>query len=296
MMSLLLIVTTGCPNQQISDQHPDKNLPLITLGANVTKLAGGFKFTEGPAPDTRGNIYFTDIPNNRIHKWSLDDQLSTYRENSGAANGLFFDQKGNLYVCEGGNRRLVAIDPQGNLTILADKFDNKKLNSPNDLWPDVKGGIYFSDPRYGSRDTLEQDGEHVYYLSPDRKKLIRVINDMVRPNGLIGTPDGKMLYVTDHGGQKTFSYTINSDGTLSSKQLFAPEGSDGMTLDEHGNVYLTTDVVLIYNPAGQKIETIQIPERPANICFGGKQNQTLFITARSSLYYLEMRVKGTKKY
>ncbi|MHC4888490.1 MAG: SMP-30/gluconolactonase/LRE family protein [Planctomycetota bacterium] len=255
-------------------------------------VVGGFKFTEGPAADSKGNIFFTDIPNNRIDKWSLDGKLSTFRENSGGSNGLYFDKKSNLLACEGGGRRLVSIDPRGNVAVLADKYDNKRFNSLNDLWIDPKGGIYFTDPRYGRRDNLEQDGEHVYYLMPDRKKIIRVIDDMVRPNGIIGTLNGKTLYVTDHGGKKTFVCTINKDGTLSNKRLFAPQGSDGMTIDNRGNVYLTTGAVVVYNTKGEKIETIEVPEGPANVCFGGKDKRTLFITARTSLYSVRMRVKG----
>jgi sugar lactone lactonase YvrE/L-ascorbate metabolism protein UlaG (beta-lactamase superfamily) len=272
-----------------------ERISVVAPGAKVKKLAGGFSFTEGPAADAKGNIFFSDIPNNRIHKWSLDAKLSTFRENSGGANGLYFDKDGNLLACEGGGRRLVSIDPQAKVTVLAEKYENKRFNSLNDLWIDPKGGIYFTDPRYGRRDDLEQDGEHVYYLSPDRKKLIRVIDDMVRPNGIIGTPDGKLLYVTDHGGKKTFVYTINKDATLSNKRLFAPEGSDGMTIDNEGNVYLTTDVVAVYNKNGQKIETIEVPERPANVSFGGKDKRTLFITARTSLYSVKMRVKGAEQ-
>jgi len=265
---------------------------VVADGAKVEKLAGGFKFTEGPAADAKGNIFFTDIPNNRIHKWSLDGKLSTFRENSGGANGLYFDKKGNMLVCEGGGRRLVSINPKGEVTELAAKYQNKKFNSLNDLWIDPKGGVYFTDPRYGRRDNLDQDGEHVYYLSPDRKSIVRVIDDMVRPNGIIGTRKGKRLYVTDHGGKKTFVYTINKDGMLSNKKLFAPEGSDGMTIDNEGNIYLTTNVVAVYNKKGKKIETIKIPEGPANVTFGGKDKKMLFITARTSLYSVRMRVKG----
>jgi gluconolactonase len=271
------------------------NASVVAPGAKVEKLAGGFRFTEGPAADAKGNIFFSDIPNNRIHKWSLNGTLSTFRENSGGSNGLYFDKKGNLLACEGGGRRLVSINPQGKVTVLAEKYQNKRFNSLNDLWLDPKGGIYFTDPRYGSRDNMEQDGEHVYYLPPDRKKLIRVIDDMVRPNGVIGTPDGKMLYVADHGGKKTFVYKINNDGTLSNKKLFAPEGSDGMTIDNEGNVYLTTRVVAVYDKNGQRIESIKIPEGPANVCFGGPDNHTLFITARTSLYSVRMRVKATEQ-
>jgi len=170
---------------------------------------------------------------------------------------------------------------------------------------DPKGGIYFTDPRYGNRDGMEQDGEHAYYLSPDRKKLVRVIDDMVRPNGVIGTPDGKTLYVTDNGGGKTFAYKIEQDGTLSGKKLIAPIGSDGMTIDNEGNIYLTRRVVAVYNKNGEKIEEIKVPEGPSNVTFGGKgpsnvtfggkNGHTLFITARTSLYSVKMRVKGAKR-
>lgn len=265
---------------------------VVADGAKVEKLASGFAFTEGPAADAQGNVYFSDIPNNRIHKWSLDGNLLTFRENSGGANGLYFDIKGNLLACEGGGRRLVSIDPRGNVTVLAERYQGKRFNSLNDLWIDSKGGVYFTDPRYGNRDGMEQDGEHVYYLSPDHKKLIRVIDDMVRPNGLIGTPNGKTLYVTDPGDRKTFAYTINENGTLSNKKLFAPEGSDGMTIDNEGNVYLTAGVVAVYNKDGRRIEEIEIPERPANVTFGGKDGKTLFVTARTSLYAVRMRVQG----
>jgi gluconolactonase len=273
-------------------QKSEEKLSALATGAKVEKLTGGFSFTEGPAADTAGNVYFTDIPNNRIHIWSLSGKLSTFKENSGGANGLFFDTKGNLLACAGGSRQLVSLDPQGNLTVLADKYNDKKFNSPNDLWLDSKGGIYFTDPRYGNREGLEQDGEHVYYLSPDEKKVIRVIDDMVRPNGIIGTGDGKKLYVADHGGQKTFVYTIKSDGALTDKKLFCEYGSDGMTIDNEGNIYLTTGAVLVFDAHGKKIETIEVPEGPANVCFGGPDKQTLFITARTSLYSVNMRVKG----
>lgn len=282
-MALLAVAVADCGTEKLS---------VVEAGAKVEKLTGGFKFTEGPAVDAEGNIFFTDIPNNRIHKWSLAGKLSTSREDSGGANGLFFDKAGNLLACEGGRRQLVSIDPQGKVAVLAKSYANKKLNSPNDLWIDSKGGIYFTDPRYGKRDNLEQDGEHVYYLLPDRKKLIRVIDDLVRPNGVLGTPDGKKLYVADAGDGKTYVYTINADGTLSDKKFFAPVGSDGMTMDNEDNVYMTRGMVRVYNSAGEKIETIEVPEAPANVCFGGKDKKTLFITARTSLYSIRMRVKG----
>ncbi|UCF38280.1 MAG: SMP-30/gluconolactonase/LRE family protein [Acidobacteriota bacterium] len=267
---------------------------LVQPGSKVEKLAGGFEFTEGPAVCPEGNVFFTDIPNNRIHKWSISGELSIFKEDSGAANGLYFDGSCNLLACEGGRRQLVSISPAGEVTVLVDSYEGKRLNSHNDLWPDPKGGIYFTDPRYGNRDNLEQDGEHVYYLKPGRQELVRVIDDMVRPNGIIGTPDGSLLYVTDHGDGKTYVYSVEPGGTLTDKKLIAPEGSDGMTLDEQGNLYLTNDAVVVYSPQGQRLGSIEVPERPANVSFGGKTRDILFITARTSLYSVQMNVKGAK--
>ncbi len=265
---------------------------LVAEGVKVEKLADGFKFTEGPACDAAGNVYFSDIPNSRIHKWSINGKLTTFRENSGRANGLYFDKHGNLLACEGGNRRVTRISPKGKVTVLADRFGGKKLNSPNDLWIDPHGGVYFTDPRYGSEDGLEQDGFHVYYLAPKSDKLVRVINDLVKPNGIIATANGKLLYVADPGANKTYVYQVKSAGVLTNRKLAAPEGSDGMTLDEKGNLYLTRGGVVVYSPAGKKIATIETPERPANVTFGGKDRKTLFITARTGFYSLRMNVRG----
>jgi gluconolactonase len=266
---------------------------VVATGATVQHLAGGFRFTEGPAPDKEGNVYFTDIPNNRIHIWSVNGERLTFLENSRGANGLAFDKEGNLIACAGATGQILSIGPAGEITVLAEDYQGRPFNSPNDLWIDPQGGIYFSDPRYGQRSSLPQEGEHVYYLPPNSRRAIRVIGDMIRPNGLIGTSDGK-LYVADHGADQTFVYNINSDGTLHGKKLFASQGSDGITLDSRGNVYLTADSVTVYTPGGQLIQTIAVPEKPSNVCFGGKDNKTLFITARTSLYAIDMQVAGLK--
>ena len=270
---------------------------IIAPGAKVIKLAGGFKFTEGPAADAEGNVFFTDQPNNRIHKWSVDGKLSVFHESPGRANGLYFDKNGNLLACADLNNELWSIDMKGNVTVLVKDYKGKKFNGPNDLWEVPKGGIYFTDPfykrSYWDRGPMEQDGQHVYYLCPDRKKLIRVTNDLVQPNGIIGAPDGKLLYVADIGARKTYVYNINADGTLSNKKLFCSMGSDGMTIDNEGNIYLTGRGVTVFNSAGEKIEHIPIDAGwTANVCFGGKDKHTLFITAQTSLYSLRMRVKG----
>ena len=256
------------------------------VGGEVKRLATDMKFTEGPVADGKGSVLFTDIPQNRIMKWD-GKELTTFRENSGGANGLKFDKAGHLYVCEGGGRRIVKIAPDGAVTVLADAYEGKKLNSPNDLCFDAKGGIYFTDPRYGKRDDMELDKEAVYYIPPGGGKLLRVADDLTRPNGIHA--DGDRLYIADAGGKKTFVYGMNPDGTLKDKKLFAESGSDGLKVDEKGNVYLTSGGVRIFDREGKPLGTIQVPEGPSNLAFDGK---TLYITARSSLYMVPMKVAG----
>lgn len=265
---------------------------LVADDAKVERLADGFKFTEGPACDAQGNVYFSDIPNDSIHKWSTDGQLSTFSETSGGSNGLYFDGAGHLIGCQGKARQLGIFDSEGMAKPLADRYEGKRFNSPNDLWIDPRGGIYFTDPRYGAMDGLELDGFHVYYLDPKRTRVIRVTDDLVKPNGLIGTADGKKLYIADAGAGKTYVYTPKRDGTLSDKRLFVEQGSDGMTLDAQGNLYLTSRAVKVYDPQGKHLEDIAVGESPANVCFGGKDRRTLFITARTGFYAVPMRVRG----
>lgn len=264
---------------------------IIAPGASPEKVADGFTFTEGVASDAGGNIYFSDIPASRIHFYDNAGHGKIFLENSNRANGLNVDSYGNIIACEGADGgRLVQVSPGGSVTVVADGYDGKSFNSPNDLWESPKGGYYMTDPRYGSRDNLPQDGEHVYYIGGERKKVVRVVDDMVRPNGVTGTEDGSILYVADQGAGKTYRYSILEDGTLAGKQLFADEGSDGMTVDSRGNVYLTNSAVKVYNPAGRLIETIEVPENPTNVCFGGRNGKTLYITAQTSVYKLEMSV------
>ncbi len=265
---------------------------LVEPDATVMRLAGNFGFTEGPAADADGNVYFTDIPSERILKWSRREGITVFQEFSGGANGLRVDRDGRLVVCEMGNRQITMIDMQGNVTVLADRFEGNRFNSPNDLWIDRRGGIYFSDPRYGATDDQEIRGYHVYYITPDRTMVRRVIDDLTRPNGIIGTRDGRRVYVADHAAGRTWVYTPQRDGSLANKRLFASQGADGMTMDERGNVYLTGQDISIYDPDGNQIGSIAIPEAPANLTFGGPERKTLFITARTSLYAVRMTVTG----
>lgn len=271
---------------------------ILAPGAKVERLADGFKFTEGPAVDAEGNVLFTDQPNDRILKWSTDGQLSTFMQPCGRSNGLYFDRQGNLWACADEKNELWCIDPAGKVAVIVKDYQGKLLNGPNDLWIRPDGGLYFTDPfykrSYWNRGPQEQDGQCVYYLSPDRQKLMRVADDLETPNGVVGTPDGKTLYVADIKAKKTYAYDIQSDGRLAGKRLFCAMGSDGMTLDQQGNVYLTGKGVFVFDRSGKQIEHIAIDSEPwtANVCFGGKDHQTLFITACKGLYAVRMQVKG----
>ena len=183
---------------------------IIAPGATLQKLAGDFAFTEGPACDLDGNVFFTDQPNDRIMKWSLDGKLSTFMQPCGRANGLCFDREGYLWACADEKNELWRIDPAGKPTVVVKDYQGKLLNGPNDFWLRPGGGVYFTDPYYKrpywKRGPKEMD-EFVYYLAPDSKTLTRVIDDLKQPNGIIGTPDGKLLYVADIGAGKTYRYT-----------------------------------------------------------------------------------------
>jgi gluconolactonase len=270
---------------------------IVAPGAKVEKLADGFAFTEGATCDARGNVFFTDQPNDRILKWSVDGRLSTFMQPAGRSNGTIFDPKGNLFACADAKNELWRID-QGTkkVAVLVKNYRGKLLNGPNDVWLRPDGGLYFTDPFYNrdywKRGPKEQDVEGVYYLTPDRTKLVRVIDDLKQPNGITGTPDGKILYVADIAAGKTYAYDIQPDGSLAGKRLFCESGSDGMTIDVEGNLYLTRDGVLVFDRTGRKITTIEVPERPANVCFGGKDRKMLFITARKGLYAVRTRTKG----
>ena len=270
---------------------------ILDTGAKVEKLAGGFTFTEGPASDAAGNVFFTDQPMDRILKWSVDGQLSTFMQPCGRSNGLCFDNKGNLWACADENNQLWRISPAAKADVIVKDYGGKLLNGPNDVWIRPDGGIYFTDPlykrEYWKRGPMEQDGQHVYYLAPDHRRLVRVADDLNQPNGIIGTPDGKTLYVADIRDGKTYAYDIEADGTLSHKKLFCEMGSDGMTIDSVGNVYLTGKGVTVFDKTGKQIEQIAVEEPwTGNVCFGGKDKRTLFITASKGLYAIRTKTHG----
>jgi gluconolactonase len=297
-LTLVLFLTAGCGPVRSSPQEAaaaGEPSPSTTAFPTVdfmqefvpVPVAGSYQFTEGPAADSNGRVYFSDIDAGRIYRWSPEDGVAVFLDGLSFPNGLAFDGNGDLVACEGGQGRLIATDPDGRRAVLADSYQGVRFNEPNDLWIDPRGGIYFTDPAF--RSLVVQDGEDVYYLSPDRERITRVIGDMVKPNGLVGTPDGKTLYVADYGAGRTYSFEINPDGSLSGKRLFVSRGSDGMTMDAMGDLYLTVpNRVEIYRPDGTQLAAIPLPQTPTNVEFTGPDDRTLFITAQSAVYTVRM--------
>ncbi len=296
----LLITATSSSSWlvQLARAEDSEDAAQVTApGAVVELLSDDFKFTEGPACDAQGNVFFTDQPNDRIMKWSTDGRLSTFMHPCGRSNGLYFDRAGNLWACADERNELWCIAPNGTIKVVVKDYEGKLINAPNDLWIRPDGGLYFTDPfyerDYWSRGPMQQSCQGVYFVAPERQKVVRVIDDLQQPNGIIGSPDGKRLYVADIKGRKTYAYDIQPDGSLTGKRLFCDMGSDGMTIDHLGNVYLTGNGVTVFNPQGKKIQHIPVSASwTANVCFGGENQATLFITASEHLYAIKMRVHG----
>jgi gluconolactonase len=279
--------------------------------AKLEKLWGDGEFTEGPCLGPDGCIYFSDI-GNRIMKFDpVTKKTSVFRDPSGRSNGLKFDKQGRLVACEGantgGNRRISITDKDGNVKSLADKYNGKRFNSPNDLTLDSKGRVYFTDPRYVGDEKLELDTQSVYRIDADGK-VTKIIIDVKKPNGIVLSPDEKTLYLAESNSDPKearllLAYPLKEDGTVGlSKKLYdfgADRGIDGMTVTTDGQIVATagkdkTAGVSIFTPEGKKIGFLPTPEDPSNCCFGGKDLNTLYITAGKSLYRVETLMTGVK--
>jgi len=270
---------------------------LYDTTAKPQLISKQFTFTEGASVDKKGNVFFTDQPNNKIWEYDTNGQLSLFMDSAGRSNGMYFDHKGNLITCADENDQLWSISPKKKTKVLVTDLNGKLMNGPNDIWVDNKGGIYMTDPYYQrdywKRKQSDLDGEKIYYLSKDSHHPVIVDATLKKPNGIVGTANGKYLYVADIGANKTYKYVIDKNGSLTNRKLVINQGSDGMTLDEKGNIYLTGNGVTIYNPLGEKIGHIDINEPwTSNLCFGGKDKNVLFITASTAVYTLKMNVKG----
>jgi gluconolactonase len=289
-LGFLLFITSFTASAQ--------NAPYDTL-VKPQLISKQFSFTEGASVDKKANVFFTDQPNNKIWEYSTDGKLSVFLDNAGRSNGMYFDAKGNLVTCADEHDQLWSISPDKKVKVLLKDYQGHLMNGPNDIWIDDKGGIYLTDPYYQrpywTRTKPDLDGQKVYYLPKGKQQPFVVDADLKQPNGIVGTPDFKYLYVADIGDNKTYKYTINKGGTLSDRKLFVEQGSDGMTLDEKGNVYLCGKGVTIYSPEGKKIGHIAINEPwTANLCFGGVNKDVLFITASTAIYTVKMNVKGVE--
>ena len=284
---------------------------LVAPGAKVEKLAGDMKFTEGPAwfPE-KELLVFSDIPNSKLMQWTAKDGLSVFRK-SDHANGNILDLEGRLISCQHSGRNIVRTGADGKIEVLVSKFEGKKFNSPNDVAVRSDGTLWFTDPPWGLWSTgkdPEIPGHWVYRLDPKSGDIEAIVTDLAMPNGIVFSPDEKRIYIADTGGhprhpnpeyRKTPSsircYEVTDEGKLGKKLFTIPEGSDGMAVDVKGNIYTThAGRVNVFSAGGKKLEEIAVPEGPANVCFGGDDMKTLFITARTSLYSVRMTIAGAK--
>lgn len=277
---------------------------------DIHKVAGDCRFTEGPAADAEGNLFFSDSPNDRIMVLRPNGKVEIWKTPCGRANGMNFDQEGRLVTCcaqgEGGAREVQRYERDGSVTVLASHYNGNRLNSPNDLCFDPMGRIYFTDPRYGDQTDLEQDTMAVYRVEEDGQ-VVRVIEDVETPNGILMTPDGKTIYLVDNNPDKdgartllAYGYDGDEDSWLRKAEFydFAPgRGGDGMVLDVEGNIYLTAGTgdlggVYVFSSEGKQLSFLKTPETPTNCTFGGPDLTTLYITASTSVYAVDCHLPG----
>lgn len=282
---------------------------LVAPGEKVKKLADGMKFIEGPAWfPAKKTLVFSDIPNSKLMQWREGDGLSVFRP-SEESNGNILDLQGRLISCQHAGRNVIRTEADGKITVLAEKYDGKRFNSPNDVAVRSDGTLWFTDPSWGLKDRAREiPGNWVFKLDPATGSVEALIKDLAMPNGIIFSPDESRLYVADTGGFGELTvaeyrklpagihcYELSKEGKLGKKLFQIEQGSDGMRADVKGNLYTTTGgKVHIYSPDGKKLEQIDVPEGPANVCFGGDDLKTLFITATTSLYSIRMKNAGAK--
>lgn len=274
---------------------------VIAPGAKPAKLTGGMKFTEGPVWSNRdgGFLVFSDIPSNELKRWDESNGLATFRAPSHNTNGNTRDREGRLISCEHSARRVTRTETDGSITVLADQFDGKKFNSPNDPVVKSDGSIWFTDPTYGTPkgEAKEIDGRFVYRIDPETQQVSKVADGFDQPNGLCFSPDESKLYIADSGKPHHIRvFDVKADHTLAGGDVFCTidnGGPDGIRCDERGNIWSSAgDGVHVFSPEGKLIARIAVAETPANLCFGGADGKTLFITARTSLYAIPTNVRG----
>ena len=264
-------------------------------------VAEGLGFAEGPASDHKGNLYFTDFPNNRVHRLSPSGELTIVVENSGQANGLMINRSGELFACQM-DGRLVAysMDKPAKVRIVAAKYNGRAFNAPNDLVIDAAGGVYFTDPPL-EKTPLRQDRIAVYYVTVDGH-VSRLIDDLEFPNGVMLSPDEKTLYVVNSKSPQVMAYPVEGIGQIGEARVFCVlkqksnanmTGGDGLTVDAKGNLYIASPLgIQVFDSTGTSLGAIAAPKQPYNVTFGGPSGRTLFIAAESSIYAAKMAVPG----
>jgi gluconolactonase len=271
----------------------------LFVSLEATTLGTGYQFTEGPVWHPDGYLLFSDIPAAIIYRYEPGAPPAPWRRDSGNANGLTFDRQGRLLACEHGNRRVSRTAADGTVTALAERYEGRRLNSPNDVVVRSDGTVFFTDPPYGIKpEEQEQPCNGVYSVSPAGELRLQVA-DFGRPNGLALSPDERTLYVDDSPRRLIRAFDVAPDGALSNGRLFADMSSeadgspDGMKFDVHGRIYCTgPGGIWLYEPDGALIGLVRLPQQPANLTFGGPDLRTLYITARTGLYSLPVQSPG----
>lgn len=299
-MSLLRITSPAMLLALVVSTASAEDIPGVGPVGKVQRLNTDFAFTEGPAADAEGNLYFTDIPNNRIHKRDVKGTLTVFAEPSGHCNGLMVVD-GRLLACEMDGQLKEYDLNSGEQKSLASEYHGARFNAPNDLVIDHSGGIYFTDPRFRAPEPWPQGKEAVYYRAANGN-VTRLIDDRTAPNGVILSPDEKTLYVIPSMEKQMRAYDVKSPGIIGEGRVFCelqqPEGKDnsggdGLTIDTRGNLYITSGLgIQVFSPDGKHLGTIAFPEQPANVTFGGRNRTTLYVTARTSLYAVETSATG----
>lgn len=264
----------------------------------VEKVSANHTFTEGPVWSREGFLLFSDVPQNKIHRIDAKG-VTVFRENSNGANGNTYDPQGRLLTCESRTRRVIRQEKNGRVTVLAETYEGKKLNAPNDIVVRKDGHIFFTDPAFGGQaDSRELDFYGVYHISP-KGELDLIAKPAGRPNGIALSPNGRILYVANSDDRNVRAYDLDGKGAATNERVVVEkvEGvPDGMKVDEKGNLYVTARAVFVYSPKGASLHTIEIPETPANVSFGDGDYMGLYVTARTSVYRVRLRVKGSAQY
>ncbi|HMC12574.1 MAG TPA: SMP-30/gluconolactonase/LRE family protein [Pirellulaceae bacterium] len=281
--------------------HAADPIPGIGPTGEVKKVHGNLQFTEGPAADREGNLYFSDVQGDKLYKVDAKGELSVLLDPSHHTNGLMCNAAGNIVACEMDGRLIEVNAKTKEVKSLADGYEGKRFNAPNDLVIDRDGGVYFTDPHFRAPMPLPQGVRAFYYRAPDGK-VTRLGVVETAPNGIILSPDEKTLYVIPSMQAEMLAYPVEAPGKIGKERVFCTlkqasgktnGGGDGLTIDTKGNLYITSALgVQVFNPQGNLLGIIEFPEQPANCDFGGKDNKTLYATARTSLYAVPMEAAG----